>query len=119
MPAATHLYHKDVFLPQRVKETAVLKLQYSLHARTEAESDRYGRISLPLVLDTRRADLIEAEVEPVSRRVLKRVYRAPLDKERDIVLVVNPDGFVRTVWVNLKTDQHRSLDKRKFSTLPI
>ena len=117
--SSTRLYHKDVFLPELVREDTVVRLRYSRHAQAEADSDRYGHISLPQRLDTRDAVLIEAEVDPHRKEVLKRVYRTKLDEKRDMVLVVQPDGLVRTVWVNLATDKHGTLDKRKFSTLPM
>lgn len=111
---ATRLYHKDVFLPAALHQDTVMRLKYSRHAENEAMSDRYGHVSLPPRLDTREADLVEAEVDARQYRVIKRVYRAKLDPSRDLVLVVQPDGFVRTVWVNLHSDQHATLNTRKF-----
>ena len=109
------LYHKDVFLPApaRALRFAVL-LKYSAHARMAAMSDRYGQIELPRVFNSDNAELVEAEVE--KGKVQKMVYRQPYNEENDLVIVLNPDGFVRTVWLNQSDDSHRTLDTEKYAT---
>lgn len=108
------LYHKDVFLPAIFKASGFLRLRYSQHALRAAEDDRYGKIQLPDVIQQEKLSLIE--VEAYGRQVLKRVYRTRLDEQRDIVLVVQPDGFVRTVWINLRTDKHGSLCRDRYAS---
>ena len=57
------LYHRDVYLPEAVRSLSfAVMLRYSRHARDAARSDRYGTLPLPTALDTRDADLVEAEV---------------------------------------------------------
>ena len=109
------LYHKDVFLPAaaRALRFAVM-LRYSAHARQAAKTDRYGDISLPHVFNSDDAELIEVEVE--NSKVRKMVYRQPYNRENDLVIVMNPDGLVRTVWLNRNNDAHHTLDTTKYAT---
>lgn len=111
------LYHEKVYMPRHARESKRYALTYSAHALAEASSDMHGTITLPDTLDTTEAVLIEAEVINVGHvRVLKRVYRLPHDDSNDIVLVVQPDGLVRTVWLNRKNDRHATLDRSRYST---
>jgi len=109
------LYHKDIFLPAaaRALRFAVM-LRYSAHARRAATNDRYGDINLPRVFNSDNAELVEAEVE--NGKVRKMVYRQPYNGENDLVIVLNPDGLVRTVWLNQTNDSHRTLDTTKYAT---
>jgi hypothetical protein len=112
------LYHKEVRIPPELRTRAAFKgtLKYGRHATQEASLDRYGNIALPSSFDSDSADLIEVEWDKLKRQVTKCVWRQALDPDRDLVLVVIPDtGFVKTVWINLKTDKHRTLDRSKYT----
>lgn len=112
--AVTMLYHKDVFLPEVAKRLSfAVLLRYGPHAKQAAKNDRYGQIDLPVSLDTRKGELIEVEVQ--GNRVTKTVYRLPYDNRRDLCIVLSLDGFVRTVWSNLKNDSHKTLDTSKYA----
>lgn len=114
----TFLYHKEVRIPPELRNLAVFKgeLRYGRHAQSEANLDRYGHIELPRQFDSASADLIEVEWDRIKKQVTKCVWRQALDAQRDLVIVVMPDsGFVKTVWVNLKTDKHRTLDRSKYN----
>jgi hypothetical protein len=114
----TFLYHKEVRIPEELRKLAVFKggLEYGKHAKSEANLDRYGHIELPSQFDSTAADLIEVEWDRIKRRVTKCVWRQALDTQRDLVIVVIPEtGFVKTVWVNLKTDKHHTLDRSKYN----
>jgi len=109
----SELYHVKLGFPkQAVFIRGTLSLTYSRHALAESINDRYGIIVLPQKLNVENATLIEIEVE--MNVVVKSVYRIPLDAERDLVLVVLRDGYVKTVWVNKRNDVHRSLDRSKY-----
>lgn len=119
----TCLYHFEVYIPPTLTVTPYSgALRYSYHAREEARSDRYGHIDLPPTLDAGRGTLIEVETsadwDKGPAEVNKYVWRQPLDAERDLVLVVQPDGFVRTVWVNVLTDTHKTLNRHKYMHRP-
>lgn len=111
------LFHSEVFLPASVRAPIHEgRLTYSRHAWAAANNDRYGVISLPLEFHAADATLIEAEVvlENYEQKVVKQVWRQRLDETRDLILVIRESGKVSTVWVNLRSDSHRSLDSAKY-----
>lgn len=113
----TYLFHKEVHLPPLLTAPVFEgRLRYSAHARAEAASDRYGHIELPEVFSAAGAELIEVEamLQDDRPKVVKQLWRMPLDATRDIVFSVMPDGLVKTVWVNLKTDKHRTLNRDRY-----
>lgn len=115
------LYHKDVFLPKRVRglvPDGIKELVYSRHAMNEAKGDRFGEITLPKTLKLKECELIE--VDTIER---KFVLRKSLDNGRDLVIVVIPSANskvwgVKTVWINLADDVHKTLDKRRYEGKP-
>jgi hypothetical protein len=113
------LYHVEVYMPRDVVAlipTDIVEPFYSGHAVQAAASDRYGEAVLAVQIDLKSAKLIEAEVE--NGKLLKYVVRCHYDNARDIIYVLCPRFrrvvFVKTVWFNLKTDKHRTLDKNKY-----
>lgn len=108
------LYHVDVFMPPvAAKPVYRGKLRYTLHAQRASQDDRYGLIELPQTFIPERARLIEAET--VDGEVVKQVWRQSLDAKRDLVLVILADGTVKTVWVNLLSDPHRTLNRARYA----
>jgi hypothetical protein len=112
------LYHREVFWPYRVEKQIPIGIQsltYSKHAIREANSDRYGTIKLPVAVDMSNAYVFEAEVNQRGE-VSKVVFRVQLDPQRDLVIVGIPRStmFVKTVWVNLRTDNHKTLRKNRY-----
>ena len=112
------LYHKDIGFPDDIRLpqgfNPVMRLSYGSHARREAMEDKYGHIRLPHRIDLRKGQTIEIGV--TGKMVTKMVVRFSYDETRDIVLVIIPKtGFVKTVWFNLKTDQHKTLDHTKYA----
>jgi hypothetical protein len=111
------LFHSEVFMPASAKKPIHEgPLRYRKHAFDESRNDRYGQIALPAEFSSSNAQLIEAEVllEHDQARVVKQLWRQPLDAKRDLVMAILEGGMVKTVWVNLKTDKHRSLDKSRY-----
>lgn len=113
------LYHYQIGIPQEAiaqSKRGKIRLEYGWHAQQAAMEDRYGLVELPIFLDTNRAKLIEVEVG-IDGVVTKCVYRMNLDMKRDLVLVVIPEkgrGFVKTIWINLKSDVHRTLNRSRY-----
>ena len=105
------LYHKDVYLPAQLPCFVAL-LTYSKHARDKA----YERgITLPDVLDTRKAELIELEVH--GGRHVKGLWRMPYNDTHDLCLAVGLQGcVVRTAYLNERFDSHRTLDRSRYAT---
>lgn len=111
----TYLFHTEVFMPQRFQRPLFEgRLRYGPHALSEAKSDRYGGVPLPEFFEACNAKLIEVEFDIDRDEVCKQVWRQALDSKRDIILVMGRGGFVRTVWVNLRNDKHRTLDRSKY-----
>lgn len=113
------IYHKDIGFPDDLVMprgfSPVLSLEYSAHARNEAMSDKYGNLQLPQRVDLRVGGTI-IEVGAVGNVCSKVVFRMSYDAKRDIVLVIKlPTGFVKTVWANEKSDQHRKLDRSRYA----
>ncbi|PNG50164.1 hypothetical protein WDL1P1_00203 (plasmid) [Variovorax sp. WDL1] len=94
-------------------------LRYTRHALNEANSDRYGKVTLLHAFIPEQATLIETEAEdgPDGRnsRVVKQLWRCPMDEYRDLVMALLPGGVVKTVWVNLRSDKHRTLNKARYA----
>ncbi len=109
------LYHKDVFAPAAIFQSpGVMRVRYGHHAVTAAQEDRYGDLSRYLTpyIDLDETEIVEVEV--THGEVTKRVVRLPLNEELVLVLVVGADGFVRTVWGNMASDVHKTLDRSKY-----
>jgi hypothetical protein len=114
------LYHVEVFMPKKFSKPCFAgRLRYTHHAQQEANSDKYGTIALIEFFDPAMAQLIESEVEVFGSgafRVVKQLWRMPLDAERDLVMAIKNDGTVKTVWVNLRSDKHRTLNRSRYRT---
>jgi hypothetical protein len=113
------LYHREVGFPDDVHMprgfNPVVDLRYGSHANEEALADKYGKIRLPHRVDIRKGDIFEIGV--TGKEVTKIAVRFSYDETRDITIVILPrSGFVKTVWFNLKTDKHKSLNRAKYAT---
>jgi hypothetical protein len=110
------LYHKDIKLPKGFNSAiGTICLTYSNHAHQTARSDKYGSIVLPRSINTNKA--LCFEVELIEGKVTKLVYRVAYDSTLDLILVCRPkgNGFnVTTVWLNLKSDKHATLDLTRY-----
>lgn len=112
------LYHNEVFFPEKVKNALPkgnIHLAYTQHARQACLNDRYGSIIGPTSIDASKGYVFEAEV--IDGKLVKFAVRMSYDATRDITLVVGcgRNYFVKTLWLNLKTDKHRTLDKNKYA----
>lgn len=103
-------FHEDVYLPDLAK-APVYKgvLNYSRHAQNVAAG-----LSLPKEFPVPGAVLIEAEIELNQEKVTKQVWRMPLSADNDLVMVVDAQGLVRTVWLNHPSDKHDTLRKSRY-----
>lgn len=110
IPAGEVTYHKDVGLPKEFeKPSPGMFLRYGGHSQERAAEKG---LRLPARLPS-EFQLIE--VTMLKYRVIKWTIRFPLTSEWDIVLVVTPDGFVKTAWPNAANDLHRTLDRSKYA----
>lgn len=110
------LYHRDLGLPTGfVRPQHTVTVDYGSHARMEAMTDRYGDFYLPPKVNLSEFEVIEVGME--NGKVAKILFRGELDDVRDICIVLiprRPAWFCKTVWVNVRTDTHRTLDKSKY-----
>ena len=116
------LYHVDVAMPKRVKSKAPKGIQrptYSGHARKAAQSDRYGLLQLPDLLDMGQSVLVEAEEFSKAAPLTKIVFRVQYNETLDMVVVAIPQPhsqlFIKTVWFNETNDTHKTLDTNRFA----
>lgn len=113
------LYHAEVYWPKHVRKNlpfGVRVLQYSQHAIAASQDDRYGEIPLPRRIRMEHVTVFEAEA-PQKGRITKIALRMPIDDDRDVVMAAIPQQgglFVKTVWINVRSDGHATLDKRKY-----
>ena len=110
------LYHFEIGFPKDMPTSfGTILLDYSRHAIEAAQGDRYGAIELPRILDTKKAKLIEVEV--VSGRVTKVVYRCNHCHNYDLIMAIVPHTRkVKTVWLNSNRDKHKTLNRNKYTT---
>lgn len=117
---ATKIYNQAVYMPQTIVNIGRARYtpHYSQHAQEAAKSDRYGLINLPVSVVFSGSDIIECEV--IDNTLNKIIVRVSYDNKNDIILVmlIKSDSlFVKTVWLNSKSDNHRTLKNRSiFST---
>lgn len=112
-------YHKDVGFPDELEFPRGLKaevdLHYGSHAREQAIVEKYGLLRLPYRIDLRKVEIFEVATRRGSNVISKVCVRMSHDQEKDIIIVFFvPDGFVKTVWANLKTDHHRTLNRSRY-----
>ena len=111
------LYHSEISIPEKVKKqlpSGIIKLQYTHHAINASKNDRYGEIPVFKGLNLDNAKVIEIETE--NDKIEKVLYRCSWTDEKDVcIAVLIATGTVKTVWVNLKSDIHKTLDKSKYS----
>lgn len=113
---SSNLYHADLGMPDYMKRPLFRgRLHYSEHALAEARKDRYGPIKLPEWFQGGGSSrCIEVAWDHERNKAIKQVWRQPLDENRDLVLVIGRGGRVITVWVNMLSDTHHTLDASKY-----
>lgn len=113
-----YLYHYTLGMPEHLKVPAYTgKLTYGVHAKHEAERDRYGKIDLPEYFDG-KGIVIEVAAQGknsmLPEKIIKQLYRIPYNAKFDLLMMISADGKVITVWLNSKTDRHSTLNKSKY-----
>jgi hypothetical protein len=128
------LYHSELGFPQHFKPpTGRKKLEYSRHALEASMDDRYGKIPKLTTLSVDHMKIIELGVQ--NNKISKILYRGTLScidchqnklpqadcphPKRDMCIVVIPrpgdqPWYVKTVWINLQSDKHKTLDETKY-----
>lgn len=108
------LYHKALGFPEGArKPVGGYHLTYTNHARTAAQTDKYGHIVLPsyLVLDGSETFELETDADGYS---IKAAIRIRYNEQYDLCAVVKPGtirgtAIVITVWLNERRDTHLTI----------
>ena len=116
------LYHKDVFMPRRIKgmvPTGIKQLTYTRHARQACSDDRYGVIPVISTLDLNISLVDIVEVEVLHKQVNKIVVRVMIRPNLHAVLVLLPcenkqQMVVKTCWINTADDKHETLRRNMY-----
>lgn len=116
------LWHVDKRLPDGFKwvPRGQRYLAWSKHAERARETDRHGIIPKTKTVDLTGTKIIEVETDDSTGKVSKVVFRKNHNRDLDIVYVCIPIPaknvwFVKTVWFNRATDNHRTLDLSRYS----
>ncbi len=109
---STQLFHKDIGIPGPLKSgpPVGMKLSYGFHSKLRAQEK--GIENFPSNLPAYQL----IEVESQFGKASKWVVRVPYDARRDLVLVILPNGFVKTVWPNWRNDDHKTLKRFLYNT---
>lgn len=109
------LYHYQIGFPKDLEIKPEFGLKYSTHAKMEMLRDRNGTIErVPKNFIPRTDKVIEVETDSLHRPT-KIVFRHHYDGIFDVVVVMQlPDKVVRTVWLNSRSDHHRTLDRSHY-----
>lgn len=107
------LYHHKIGFPVNLTlPRGSIRLTYSQHARNK------GVVKLPSFINIDNAQAIEVETDKQGSLV-KVLYRVPYDVTDDLLLAVNVDsedfGFVRTVYLNGRYDNHNTLNRSRYN----
>lgn len=90
-------------------------VNYSYHAKEKAAIR--GIMLSPTVIVS-KGSVVELELANDGKTTIKIVVREDYDKEYDRVSVLiakNGGIFVKTVWLNHKTDHHKTLNKQRIA----
>lgn len=110
---ATGTYHKDIFMPKISPPNIDVNLVYSGHAKSACYNDRYGIIRTPRTINLSKTEVIELTVE--NGNPTKVLVRTSYNSNSDLCLVILLEKMlVKTVWLNSKSDNHKSLDRSKY-----
>lgn len=111
------LYHSEIGFPAKFykkwPEKMMINLYHSSHAVKAANNDRYGKISLPNMLEVNRSDIFELELDQRGQ-VIKFCIRKEYNSEYDLCLAISADFTIKTCWLNSRQDNHKTLDAGKY-----
>jgi len=115
-PSAPLMFHKDVFIPDFAKKPLFEgKVTYARHAQNVSSgANGIAALNLPEEFHAANATLVEAEVNPATGEVEKQVWRVPFDEQNDLCFPMMANGFIKTVWLNSRTDSHATLRRTRY-----
>ena len=115
-------YHKDIFFPDNDKLPVIVSnLNQRKWALSKHSFDRIIEKSKDIenVGNFLKNVYLEAsqvfEYYKENDFIFKLVFRLNFDNEKDIILVLNSEKEIVTVYYNNKEDNHRTLDNKIYS----
>lgn len=113
------LFHKEVGFPATLTlPSGKFPVTFSEHAQQQCIMDINGAIRpiSNIILDPYR--IFEVETND-SGTIVKFAYRTRYNQKCDVIYVFVFHGealFTKTVWLNRRSDKHRTLDVSKYAT---
>ena len=113
------LYHYQVYWPETIAAqlpSGKHRLVFGRHARERINERKLKGINS--YIDFERAKFVEAELK--DNQLAKLVVRIHLTNSFDLILVLCPEPswfFVKTLWINAKGDNHKTLDTARYCPL--
>jgi hypothetical protein len=110
-------YHKDIFLPEYLLGDIpeVLELIWTNHAKDEAIKDKYSKIPIINRIHFDKKYVVEYYEIKCGYKILIRI---PYNDRFDMCLILLNEGnrefVVKTVWMNMWNDNHKTLRKEKY-----
>lgn len=110
----TRLYHKDIGFPAPIEwPKAGMPLRFGWHAAVQWQR-KTGSLHPPP--PSQLPKIFECiEVETKDGSVIKWVVRFIWSLTEDAVLVICPNGFVKSAWLNDCDDTHATLNTRRYT----
>lgn len=113
------LFHRNLGFPKHISlPKGLFKLIWSNHAIQATENDRYGNIVRVDGISIDPYRIFEIELCQENANIIKFCYRSRYNSVFDISYVFHFEGrslFVKTVWLNKKDDNHKTLDRSKYN----
>ena len=132
------LYHKDVYMPSVLKKLALnLFMQFKnntkfncTHISNNQDCDRCHSYDVDQIkeaiskVDASQINIFEIGTEyslndTPNMDIVKFGVRIPYNDNEDVIIFYNPNGTVRTAWLNYKADNHNTLDRSKYAHAPV
>lgn len=114
------LYHYTKGFPMTVNLPSSIPVIYSNHAVQAAQTDRYGHIRLDEVIETKYAKVVELETDDRTGAPIKVLIRMPYEGNLDVCVAISLQAvkagkfLVKTLWLNSKDDQHKTLNSNAY-----
>lgn len=125
-------YHIEVYwedkFTRRIKNILSndYKLNFSKHTINQQNSTKKRNYNVHKITNEliRNGKIIEVTFDETGFFVKTLVRITDIDIDNDWCVVIQPNNaektfFIKTIWINQKSDPHYTLDKDKYCTMPL
>jgi hypothetical protein len=118
-------FHKDIYFPiddnidlnNLIQSLNIKKFKFSVHSIDRIiEKSNIESIGLYLK-DLKLEYSTMFEYYKIDNILEKLVFRLNFDVNKDLILVLNKDKFIVTIYFNNKSDNHKTLNKENYITI--